>query len=234
MPARVARIDSPSRSVGEEIFGHGEIELDDAGVIERGDDVAGADQRADADATQAHAPGERRADHGVFEPRLRRAEPRAIRLERGLELVEAATSTAPACCSSSRLRLYWLSLSVTAACAAATSARACASSSCTSTWPRFTRSPSRNVTAVTMLEVLVLMSTDSLARALPSASSFWLTRSRAHRARASRMPARCCVAPAPAAGRRRPRRPVLRRVDSPGSAEHGHGDADRGDEIALF
>ena len=85
----VARIDNPSRKRSEEILRHREIELDDAGVIERGDDVARADERADADATQAHASGERRADHGVFEPRGRGAEPRAIGFERGFELIEA-------------------------------------------------------------------------------------------------------------------------------------------------
>ena len=51
---------------GEEILRHREVELDDAGVVERGDHVAGADERADAHAPQTHAPGEWRADHGVL------------------------------------------------------------------------------------------------------------------------------------------------------------------------
>ena len=71
---------------------------------------------------------------------------------------------------SSRLRCSWLALSLSAASATARSARACSPSSSTSSSPRLTCWPSLKRTAVTLFDTLAVMSTDSLARAVPRAS----------------------------------------------------------------
>ncbi len=71
----------------------------------------------------------------------------------------------------SRLRCNWLALSFSAASATARSARACAPSSSTRTSPLRTCWPSVKRIAVTRLEILAVTSMDSLARAVPSAST---------------------------------------------------------------
>ena len=74
--------------LAEERLRHGELELDDGGVVERRDDGARVDEAAEADAPEARAPVERRADDRVVGARARRRDPRLAGLHRGLELVE--------------------------------------------------------------------------------------------------------------------------------------------------
>ena len=65
-----------------------EVELDDGRVVERRDHGAGAHEAADADVPEAGSAVERRADHGVVEPRLRGGDARFVGFQRRLDLLE--------------------------------------------------------------------------------------------------------------------------------------------------
>ena len=110
---------------------------------------------------------------------LRRERANATRASLAFRVASICSS----CCSdrtrvvySSRLRLNWLRLSFSAASAIASSARASRPSSSTSVCPRRTCWPSWKRTAVTRFDTLAVTSTDSFARAVPSASASSVSR----------------------------------------------------------
>ena len=91
----VARIRAAARLYGEaglqrreEHLGHGEIQLDDAQIIERRNDRSGIDEAAEADVAQADAAGERRDNDAIVDARLRGCDARFIRQHRRLQLLE--------------------------------------------------------------------------------------------------------------------------------------------------
>ena len=164
--------------------------------------VPGLDQAADADAAQAHATGERRADHSVAEPRLRRRDARLVRLERRLDLVELRL----------RQRLRGVELAAAVVLAAALLQRRLGNGEVR---PRLLTVEFDQQVApphflafgkvhrdVTRFDTLDAMSTDSFACAVPSASSS--TTSLSMRAGATMTPTGRWLAalPAPAACRR--------------------------------
>ncbi len=73
---------------GEELFRHGEIELDHAEIVERRDDRARIHEAAEAHVAQPDAPVERRSDDAIGEPRARGGHARFVREQRRLQLIE--------------------------------------------------------------------------------------------------------------------------------------------------
>ena len=88
-------------------------------------DGAGAHEAADADVPEAGAAVERRADHGVVEPRLRGGDARLVGFQRCLDLLEIRDIDSAWRDCRSRLRSYWLLLRASDAWASASEARAC-------------------------------------------------------------------------------------------------------------
>jgi hypothetical protein len=68
-------------------LGDGELDLDQRAVVERRDQRAGVHEASNADATQAGATAERRANDGVVETCLRSGDTRFIRSQSRLDLV---------------------------------------------------------------------------------------------------------------------------------------------------
>ena len=84
-----ARLDGQARlECREEDFGDGEVELDDAQIVERRDHGPRIDEAAEADVAQADAAGERRRDDAILESRTRRFDTRFVGEHGRLQLLE--------------------------------------------------------------------------------------------------------------------------------------------------
>ena len=107
----------PGLQRGEKLLRHGEVELDDAEIVERRDDGARVHEAAEAHIAQTDAAVERRSDDAIVEPRARGGDARFVGEQRRLQLIELrfrqrlGLRTAPGCacidcgCRWRRLRL---------------------------------------------------------------------------------------------------------------------------------
>ena len=154
----------------QDCLGHGEIELDRVGVVERRDHGAWIHEPADADVPQADTSRERSAYERIAEPGARRSHARFVGPERRLDLLDLGVGQ-----HLGRVQLAAALILAARFPSAPRPPRPGQHEPARCPVPRApspfgTRCPSSNRTEVTRLETFAVTSIDSLARAVPSAS----------------------------------------------------------------
>ncbi len=170
-PRRAARLDGlPDRDARREASRNGEVDLDDAQVVQRRDDAPGAHERPGTHLTDAQHALEGSGDDAVLHPRLAACRNRALAASRSLSAVSNSCSAT----------MFFSRRAFTRSNCRVCSSRADpgpvelggllgVAAARTRTSPGFTSAPSWKSTSATSSDTLDVIVTDSLAETVPMA-----------------------------------------------------------------